>query len=342
MNPKAHAPLGPYTTFHIGGPARFLIEAHTEKDIEDAVAFSREHRLPLYPLGGGSNVLVPDSGVDGVVLRVAFGGVVFENDDVGPLLIGGAGTPWEAVVDAAGERGIFGIENLAGIPGTLGGAAVQNIGAYGAELANVFSYADTIHRETGEHRRITQAEAALAYRTSFFKKHRAYIITRVALRFAQGATKNISYPDLMQKQAAGEPLATPTDIARAVRAIRAGKFPRSAEEGTAGSFFKNPIVTREQADSLTKRFPGLPTFPQENGGVKISLAWILDHALSLKGYEVRNVLLYEKQPLVIVARVGATAADIDALARDVTERVFEMTGIALEREVETFGGISFS
>ncbi|NNM84039.1 UDP-N-acetylmuramate dehydrogenase [Candidatus Parcubacteria bacterium] len=342
MNLKANVPLGPYTTFHIGGPARFLIEANTEKDIEDAVAFSRERRLPLYPLGAGSNVLVPDDGVEGVVLHMVLGGVAFENDGTDTLLVGGAGVLWDTVVDAACKRSIFGIENLAGVPGTLGGAAVQNIGAYGAEFVNVFEYADTIHRETGERRRITRDEAALAYRTSIFKKQRDYIITRIALRFKPDTVPNISYPDLKQRQARGEALATPADIARTVRSIRAEKFPPSAEGGTAGSFFKNPIVPRAFADALAKRFPGLPLFPQGNTDAKVSLAWLLDHALSLKGYAAGTVRLYEKQPLVIVAREGATAAQVDAHARTVAEQVFETIGITVEREVETFGITYFS
>ncbi len=298
--------------------------------------------MPLYPLGAGSNVLVPDDGVEGVVLRTALRGVAFEKDGADTILVGGAGTPWDTVVDALSERGIFGIENLAGVPGTFGGAAVQNIGAYGTELANVFEYADTIHRETGERRRITRDDAALAYRTSIFKKQRDYIITRIALRFKPEMVPNISYPDLKQRHARGESLATPADIARAVRSIRAGKFPQSAEGGTAGSFFKNPIVPRAFADALAKRFPDLPMFPQENTDVKVSLAWLLDHALSLKGYTAGNVRLYEKQPLVIVARFGATAAEVDAHARNVAAQVFETIGITLEREVETFGETYFS
>ncbi|KKW45369.1 MAG: UDP-N-acetylenolpyruvoylglucosamine reductase [Parcubacteria group bacterium GW2011_GWB1_57_6] len=232
---------------------------------------------------------------------------------------------------------MFGIENLAGIPGTVGGATVQNIGAYGAELADVFEYADTIDRTTGVHARIGKKDAALAYRTSFFKNNRNCIITAVALRFSSAGAPNISYPDLARARSAGEPLAAPADIARAVRAIRAKKFPRNDAEGTAGSFFKNPVVSRELADSLRARFPDLPTFPQEDGRVKLALAWLLDHALSLKGYAGGPVRLYEKQPLVVVARAGARAHDVEALARHIAERVQKELGIGIEREVELFG-----
>ncbi len=339
---KEHVSLAPFTTFHIGGSARFFIEAHTEKDIEDAIALACKHGLPLHILGGGSNVLVPDTGVEGVVLRIALRDITCENDGDDMLLVAGAGALWDAVVDTVGARGIFGIENLAGIPGTVGGAAVQNIGAYGAELTNVFEYADSINSVTGEHRRFALSDAAFAYRTSFFKKHRACVITRVALRLTQSALPNFSYPDLARVHASGESLATPADIARIVRAIRAKKFPQGTEEGTAGSFFKNPIISHKLADSLAQKFPGLPVFPQQDSRVKVSLAWLLDHALSLKGFTQGRVRLYERQPIVIVTHAGATAAEVDTFAREIAARVLKMTGITIEREVETFGENIFS
>jgi len=329
--------LAPFTTFHIGGSARVFIEAYAEKEIEEAIQEAHARNLPLLVLGAGSNVLVPDEGVEGVVMKIMARGIIFQKEGDDELLIADSGTPWGEVVDAANARGLFGIENLAGIPGTVGGAAVQNIGAYGAEIANVFEYADSIDSTNGTHRRIDRAEAEFRYRSSSFKKNRANIITRVALRLSKKGMPNLSYPDLARKRDSGAPLATPADISRAVCAIRADKFPCSSDEGTAGSFFKNPCVSRELADSLTKRFSGLPVFPQENGLVKIPLAWILDRKLSLKGYEKGRIRLYEKQPLVIVARAGATAAEVNAFARAITENVFNETGIKIEREVETFG-----
>ncbi len=338
ISQTSNVPLAPLTTFRIGGAARFFIEAGSEEEVRTALALARESGLPLFVLGAGSNVLVGDEGVDGIVLRIASGAVSFEDAGGDALLIADAGALWEDAVDAAAARGLSGIENLAGIPGTLGGAAVQNIGAYGAELSETFEYADVVDRATGGARRIARAEAAFAYRSSFFKTRRASIITRVALRLAKRTRPNLAYPDLARAQASGVPLVTPREIVRAVRAIRAGKLPSLAEEGTAGSFFKNPVIPRERAAELAERFPGLPTFPQEDGShVKVSLAWLLDRALSLKGYAKGRVRLYEKQPLIIVAKRGATAAEVDALADDVRDRVFAATGIMLEREVEMFG-----
>jgi len=263
--------------------------------------------------------------------------ITVEKNDEAMTIIAGAGARWDDVVDTASKNGIFGIENLAGIPGSLGGAVVQNIGAYGAELSTVFLYADIVDTTSGLTKRISHAEAAFAYRTSFFKTHPEIVIVRVALRLTKSARPNTAYVDVARAQAEGTPLSTPAEIAHAIRAIRAKKFPNASEEGTAGSFFKNPVISHEHASSLGARFPGLPTFPQKDGTVKIPLAWILDHVLSLKGYAQGFVRLYEKQPLVIVAQKGATAQDIDALAHDVAERVLHATDIKIEREVETFG-----
>ena len=329
--------LAPFTTFHIGGRACVFKEAHTDTEVEEAIACAHELNLPLYPLGAGSNVLVPDEGIDGVVLKMAMNDITFKNQNGCVLLVANAGTPWEEIVDAAGERTLFGIENLAGIPGTMGGAAVQNIGAYGIEFSEVFDYADCINSMTGTAVRVSHAEASFSYRTSFFKTHRELIVMRVAIRLAEHALPKLMYPDLVRAREEEVPLNTPREIAHVIRAIRAEKFPDLTKEGSAGSFFKNPIVTEAIAIRLQERFPGLPSFPQGDGTTKISLAWILDHGLSLKGFSQGRVRLYEKQPLVIATCSGATASDVDAFALEIAERVFSATSIVIEREVETFG-----
>ncbi|MCX6790225.1 MAG: UDP-N-acetylmuramate dehydrogenase [Candidatus Kaiserbacteria bacterium] len=337
MKVLEHIPLAPLTTLGVGGPARYFIEAHTEADIEEALSFAREHALPLFILGKGSNVLVPDTGVEGVVLLMSLGGITTEEDAESVLITAGAGSSWEEIVDSAVAHQVFGIENLAGIPGSLGGAAVQNIGAYGAEFSEVFEYADTTDQVTGEKKRVTKSEASFAYRTSFFKEHPELLITRVALRLSKNAQPNVAYPDMVRAQESGASLTTPNEIAAVVRGIRALKFPQTPGEGVAGSFFKNPIVSEESANALAARFSGLPVFPQEHAMAKLSLAWMLDHILSLKGYTKGNIRLYEKQPIVIVARTGATAKEVEIFAEEIAARVKEATDITIEREVETFG-----
>lgn len=338
MKIEENVPLAPFTTLGVGGSARFFAEIQDEKDIDEALAFSRARNLPLFVLGGGSNVLVPDSGVDGLVLKLQRQEIAVQESDADVTVRAEAGALWDKVVDSVSQYGVFGIANLAGIPGTAGGAAVQNIGAYGAELSTVFDYAEVIETATGNRMRVARSDAEFLYRSSIFKKRADLLIIRVALRLMKGVPPNVTYPDLVQARSEGVPISTPAEIVRAVRNIRARKFPQNSQGRTAGSFFKNPVVPRELAASLSARFPGLPVFPQQNSGmVKLPLAWLLDHALQLKGYALDSVRLYEKQPLVIVANDGATAVRVDELARYVAERVFEATGIRIEREVETFG-----
>jgi len=235
------------------------------------------------------------------------------------------------------SKNLGGLENLSLIPGSVGASPMQNIGAYGAELSSTFLYADVIDAATGEKRRITKDDARFAYRSTIFKEHPELVIVRIALAFATEGAPNTTYVDLARAADAGVPLSTPAEIAVAVRNIRSHKFPTPKEGGTGGSFFKNPIVSTAEAAALTERFPELPTYPQKDGRVKVSLAWLLDHALSLKGYNNGYARLYEKQPLVIVAQEGAHATDVDMLASFVQERVRDAFGIAIEREVETIG-----
>jgi UDP-N-acetylmuramate dehydrogenase len=329
---RTSVPLAPLTTFHIGGPARHLVEARTEEDLEAALAYARERQLPLFILGAGSNILVGEAGFDGMVIRMTMQNIRFEDD----LLIADAGARWDEVVDAACARNLYGIENLAGIPGTVGGAVVQNIGAYGAELAPSFVYADVI-MSTGEKRRLMASDARFAYRTSLFKEHPEIVIVSVALTLRSDGIPNVSYADLSRAADSGISLTNPTEVASAVRAIRAKKFPGAGEGGTAGSFFKNPVVEAREAEALRARFPELPAFAQPDGRIKLSLAWLLDHALSLKGYGTHAVRLYEKQPLVIVTREGARASDVDALANEIAFRVYDAFGVRIEREVQSVG-----
>lgn len=333
---RENVPLAPYTTFHLGGPARFFIEAKTREEVEAARVFAHERKLPLMVLGGGSNLLVPDEGVPAVVLRFTGDSISFEEQEGAVRCIAEAGARWDDVVTLSGARGLWGIENLAGIPGTVGGAAVQNIGAYGGELSETFEYAEVLDRETGAYARIEREAARFGYRTSIFKQSRKYVLLRIGLLLRTSGAPNLSYRDLERAKESGVPLASPPEIARAVRAIRAEKFPDLSKEGTAGSFFENPSLLPEQAASLLARFPELPHFPQKDGRVKIAIAWILDNVLHMKGTALGGARPFEKHALVLVARAGARATDVDALAHDIAERVHALTGITLTREVETF------
>ncbi len=325
------------TTLRVGGPAQFVHTIESEGELREALAFARERSLPVYALGEGSNVLAPDEGYEGVLLRICIPGLSVEEGVDAVTLIAGAGFSWDALVHEAATRGLWGIENLAGIPGFVGAAPVQNIGAYGADISQVLSFVEAYDTETDSVRRMTREECKLGYRDSRFKHEPNLIILRVALTLSRTGTPQIGYSDLARLAAQGEVLDSPERIGEAVRRVRADKFPDRTEFGTAGSFFKNPIVSEEVYAELSKRYggeTGVPRFPAV-GGVKIPLAFVLDKVLGLRGHREGNIWLFGKQPLVLVADFGATASEIDAFANDVAKRVFEATGIQIEREVRT-------
>ena len=336
MTVAENIPLARYTTFHIGGPARLFVTCETEDDVISALALSRECGLPLLPLGEGSNLLAGDEGIEAVVVHIRIPGISFEEKEDGVEVSAGAGVSWDALVGASAARGLWGIENLAGIPGTVGAAPVQNIGAYGTELEESVSWAETIRLSDGAKERFPREQCGFSYRTSRFKREREWVITRVAFLLSKNPAPRLSYPDLVAAKDSGIALRTPEEIGRAVRSIRAAKFPDLSANGTAGSFFKNPLMSQARAEELMQKFPGLPIYPAQTG-VKVPLAWILDQVLGLRGYRKGKARLFERQPLVIVADPDASAHDVEILALEVAERVLDATGIIIEREVETFG-----
>ncbi len=323
------------TTLHVGGRADFFVDAMSEDDVREAVSFAQSHSLPLYVLGAGSNTLVPDGPLHGLVLRLRMNDVSIAEADDTVLVTVDAGLPWENLVDVAAMHNWYGIENLAGIPGTVGGAVVQNIGAYGTDIAATFSWAECIDLENGERVRIVHDHASFGYRSSVFKTRKELLVVRVQFMLKKQGVFNLEYTDV-QAAAHEKPPRTVMDLVQLVRSIRAKKFPYGDTIGTAGSFFKNPIVSFEQAQILRASFPDVPTHQIDATTTKVPLAWILDHALHLKGFRKGAVALFERQPLVLVTYRGAKAHDVHTFAEEVTKKVFDATNIHIEREVETF------
>ncbi|MFZ1987922.1 MAG: UDP-N-acetylmuramate dehydrogenase [Minisyncoccia bacterium] len=334
MKIEEYVPLSRLTTLRIGGPARFLIQVGNESEVREAIRFAKEQGLPFYPLGQGSNVLALDEGYTGVILKMELPRVAFLEEEDDAIVVAEAGVSWDALVQEAARRGLWGIENLAGIPGTVGAAPVQNIGAYGVELKDSVEWVEALEIDGGNLRRFSKDACAFAYRDSYFKREPGHLIVRVALRLTRQGIPHTEYPDLVRAKDASISLTTPEEIGEAVRAIRAKKFPDLTIYGTAGSFFKNPFISEDAYQALQKHYPALPGFPTP-AGVKISLAWILDHVLALRGFSKGLVSLYEAQPLVMVAKGGATAHDVSGLAHDVVEKVQQATGIIPEWEVRT-------
>lgn len=324
--------LSTLTTLRVGGQAKYVLECASSDDVRMGIAFAQERSLPFIAIGSGSNLLAPDSGYDGVVLHMRIPGL--ECDPQTSEMHVGAGVIWDELVTQTCIRGLWGLENLAAIPGTVGAAPVQNIGAYGVELKDTVIYVDAIDAQSGEGIRLDAKECAFGYRDSIFKQRPELVITHVGFKLNNAPAPKLSYKDLAARVASGEVLDTPEKVARAVREIRARKFPDLAVYGSAGSFFKNPVIARAQYESLKQAYPDLPGF-DAGDSVKVPLAWILDNVLGLRDFHLGNASLFVHQPLVLVTEPGACAADVDALATTVAEKVFAATNISIEREVRS-------
>ncbi len=334
MTLEEQVSLARLTTFRVGGTAPYVATCKNVEDIQEAVLFAGSIKMPWRVLGAGSNTLAPDDGYSGVIIRIDIPSLTFEAEGDHVRLTAGASVLWEEVVAAALGKELWGIENLAGIPGTAGAAPIQNIGAYGCELEGTLEYVDAYDVQEGRIKRLKNDACAFGYRDSRFKREPHLIITHISLLLALEGKANTSYPDVARIEAQGADLSTPEAVGRAIRDIRSRKFPDMSSVGTAGSFFKNPIISKQEYDILKEHYPDVPGFPYKER-VKIPLAFILDRILGLKGFSVGGARLFEVQPLVIVVEAGGTACDVETLARTVTERVYEKTNIHIEREVQT-------
>jgi UDP-N-acetylmuramate dehydrogenase len=328
-------PLASLTTFRIGGPVRYLATVHNDQEMREAVLSAQRKDLPWRMIGGGSNVLAPDEGYAGVLIRSAGTEITYEvQADSSVLVTADAGVRWDDLVSDVAEKDLWGIENLAGIPGTVGAAPVQNIGAYGADVSDTLSFVEVLDTRTLHVRRMNAAECMFGYRESIFKHDRSIILLRVGFILSKNGSPKISYSDLTRRITDGDRADSPKSITALVRSIRKEKFPDLSKEGTAGSFFKNPFVSETHYAQLCTTYPGLPGFEDSHGMVKVPLAWVLDKVLHLNGYSMDTVRLFERQPLVLVATTGATFSQVDAFARIIEEKVFNATKILIEREVQ--------
>lgn len=286
--------------------------------------------LPVRVLGGGSNVvLAPD--FKGITALMALKGKRIAGEDAEATIIeAAAGETWHDLVSWSVEQGLGGIENLALIPGTAGAAPVQNIGAYGAELADVFDGLVAYDRQTGEQRQFNRAECAFAYRDSVFKHEvERYIVLSIRLRLPKAWSPNLNFAGLSDLPDSGS--VTPRAVMERVIALRTSKLPDWRVHPNAGSFFQNPIVTPEEAAAVLAEFPAAPHFPQSDGRLKLSAGWLIEKA-GLKGFRMGPVGMSERHALVVVNHGGAEQGDVAALAAHVKETVRARFGVQLHEE----------
>jgi UDP-N-acetylmuramate dehydrogenase len=346
--------LAQYTTLKVGGPARWLVEARNDAEVLAALRFAREQRAGCFILGGGSNLLVSDEGFSGVVIRIASTGCVWEDGHDGKArLVACAGTDWDSVVRLAVEKNGAGIECLAGIPGSAGGTPVQNVGAYGQEVSRVIAEVCALDLEAERAVRFTPGECEFSYRRSLFNStaRGRYAITQVVYSLQLDGPPHLEYRDV-RRYFAERGIERPSlaETAAAVREIRARKGmlldEADVDSRSAGSFFKNPVVSQERVPGLAAiadchpdevpQFAAGDLLPTGNT-VKLSAAWLIELAGFHKGFSLGRAALSSKHVLAIVNLGGATAAEIVALRDTVVDAVFTRTGIRLEQEPVTLG-----
>ena len=354
LDVRPHVPLAPYTTLGLGGPARYFAECASEAQVRAALLWAEARGLPVAVLGGGSNVVFADAGFPGLVLRVGLG--TFElHDGPAPEIVAGAGVEWDPLVRQAVERGWAGVECLSGIPGTIGGTPIQNVGAYGQEVAQTIVSVTCLERSTLERRVFDRDECGFGYRSSRFKREDRdrYVVLEVAFRLKRDAPPRLEYPELREAVARTGPL-EPLPPAAALRLVRDTVLglrrrksmvldPADPNTRSAGSFFMNPVVTSDAFARLEERWKAsgrdgrIPAFPAE-GGVKLSAAWLVEQAGFAKGYRQGGAGVSSRHALALVNQ-GGTTAELLALADAISAAVAERFGVRLEPEPRVYQAV---
>ncbi len=338
-------PLAPLTTIKIGGPARFFVAATNIGEVQEAVTWTRSRNLPLFVLGGGSNLVVADSGWPGLVLKVAIPGIERRPgvDESGKILFDvGAGECWDKFVSDAVRARCAGVECLSGIPGSVGGTPVQNVGAYGQEVSETIASVQVLDLKDGQVRELCREACEFSYRASIFNTSNRgrFVVLQVTYALTPGGAPRIVYADLKRHFEGRETSPDLAETREAVRHIRALKgmliIPGEPDCQSAGSFFKNPVLSEEQHEDLKKRVAArgltVPSYPALESRKKVSAAWLVEHSGFAKGFGFHRVGISTRHALAIVNRGGATAAEVLALKDQIQHRVEEIWGIQLEPE----------
>ncbi len=330
--------LQPYNTFGIDVRAKHLVRLQNENQLSEILSDKDFKRKDCFILGGGSNVLLTKN-VDGLVLKNELLGIeVVKDNDQSVILKVGAGVSWHALVMHSVAMGLYGIENLALIPGNVGAAPMQNIGAYGVELKDVFYDLEAVHLKAIEMNRFYAADCNFGYRESVFKReHRGdYIITYVSLKLQKQGKLNTSYGAIAQQlEAMGVQEPTLKDVSDAVIAIRRSKLPDPKVLGNAGSFFKNPVVDYAVYERLKHQYPTMPAYANEGTSMKLAAGWLIEQC-GWKGKVVGNTGSHRDQALVLVNYGNATGVEILKLSKAIMKSVFDTFGVQLEQEVNVY------
>jgi len=325
--------LKPFNSFGVEVRAQLFAQAHNDSDVREALAYAAQQHVPLLVIGGGSNLLLT-ADIQALVLRMATRGIRLLSDDGAKVVLEAeAGEPWHPFVQHTLALGLSGLENLSLIPGTVGAAPMQNIGAYGVEIKDVFVGLTALDRQTGELRDFTLAECNFAYRDSLFKQEPGrWLILRVRFALDRVEHLHLEYGPVRQRlteQGIDQP--TASDVSRAICSIRSEKLPDPAVLGNAGSFFKNPLVPAALVARLKLQYPDLVAYPQADGQMKLAAGWLIERA-GWKGFREADAGVHKLQALVLVNYGQATGLELLNLAQRIQNDISERFQVDLEME----------
>jgi UDP-N-acetylmuramate dehydrogenase len=332
----------------VGGPARYLVEAKDEANVLEAIAWAERRKVELRVLGGGSNVVIADRGVDGLVVQVKIEGRTAKRDGTAVEIEAGAGEAWDPLVAWTVSEGWAGLECLSGIPGLVGATPIQNVGAYGQDVSETIIGVRALDRRGGIVE-LSNKSCRFAYRDSLFKSGEPgrYVVLSVRFRLESAGKPRVVYPEL-ERHLAGRKIAKPalSEVRESVLAIRAAKSmvidPKDENHRSCGSFFVNPTVSRDELREIAERAAdsSMPQFPQPDGRVKLSAAWLIERAGFTRGQRVGRAGISSRHALAIVSHDDARANDVVELARRVRARVEERFGVRLVPEPVFWGFLS--
>lgn len=338
MKKLQKASLKNYTTFKTGGEAKYLVEAKNERELSEAVHFAKEKNLPIFVLGGGSDILMSDKKFEGLVIRYVADKFEIIDGENKVLLKAQAGMNWDKLVKESVDRNLQGIESLSGIPGTVGASPIQNIGAYGQELKDSFVSLRAYDIKKERFVTFDKEKCEFGYRESFFKKPenwRKFVITEITLFLIKEGKPEVKYSslkDYLEEKGIKSP--NLGQIREAVLFLRGTKLEDPNVIGNAGSFFKNPIIEKEELEKLTEKFSNIPFYELPNGQVKLFSGWLIEEA-GWKGKGLGAAQVSSKNALVITNPEGAASAEeIKALSEAISKDVFLKFGVTIEPEVQ--------
>lgn len=335
MEIHSKIPLKQYLSIKLGGPAKEMVDVHTPNEVQEAVKYAKSKNMPIFILGAGCNVIARDEGFDGLVIRIKIPGFQVISDDINSTVIKvNGGEDWDETVKKTVDMKLSGIESMSGIPGTVGAAPVQNLGAYGQEISDTLQSVDAYDIEEDKFVTLDSTSCLFSYRSSIFRDQckGRYVITSLTLKLSKNQPSPPFYESL-QKYLDDEQIKIYTvDVIRnAVLNIRSTKLPDPKTVPNCGSFFKNPIIDNWQINELKNTYPDMPTFEMPENKAKIPAGWLIEKA-GLKGVLLHGIKVYEKNALVLINESASSYSDLSSARDEIVGKVRDTFRVQIEQE----------